>query len=169
MAALPDSSAVSLEEYLRTSYEPDVEFVDGVLVERNVGDWLHSLIQSNILAALRRKYPHLKVVVEFRSRTTASRYRIPDVTVLLTAPTTRYLLEAAFLVVEVLSEDDSMTRVIGKLQEYAALGVPNIWLIDPRMKLMWVYRPPALVEIEGDTVAVTDGSVELSRTEIFAE
>jgi hypothetical protein len=42
MAALPDSSLVSLEEYLSTSYDPDVEFVDGVLVERNVGDWLHS-------------------------------------------------------------------------------------------------------------------------------
>ena len=62
-----------------------------------------------------------------------------------------------------------MTRVIGKLQEYAAKGVPNIWLIDPRMKSMWVYRPPALVEIEGDTIAVADGSVELSRAEIFAE
>jgi Uma2 family endonuclease len=168
MAALPDSSVVSLEEYLRTSYDPDVEFVDGVLVER-LGDWLHSLIQSNILVALRRKYPHLKVVVEFRSRTTATRYRIPDVTVLLAPPATRYLLEAAFLVVEVLSEDDSMTRVMGKLQEYAALGVPNIWLIDPRMKLISVYRPPALVEIAGDTIAVADGSVELSRAEIFAE
>ena len=168
MAASPDSSAVSLEEYLRTSYDPDVEFVDGLLVER-LGDWLHSLIQSNILAVLRRKYPHLKVVVELRSKTAATRYRIPDVTVLLAPPTTRYLLEAAFLVVEVFSEDDSMTRVIGKLQEYPALGVPNIWLIDPRMKLMSVYRPPALVEIEGDTIAVADGSVELSRAEIFAE
>jgi len=168
MAALPDSSAVSLEEYLRTSYEPDMDFVDGVLVER-LGDWLHSLVQSNILVALRRKYPHLKVVVELRSKTTATRYRIPDVTVLLAPPTTKYLLQAAFLVVEVLSEDDSMTRVIEKLQEYAALGVPNIWLIDPRMKLMWVYRPPALVEIEGDTIAAADGSVELSRAEIFAE
>jgi hypothetical protein len=34
--------AVSVEEYLNTSYDPDVEFVDGVLVQRNVGDWLHS-------------------------------------------------------------------------------------------------------------------------------
>ena len=62
-----------------------------------------------------------------------------------------------------------MTRVMGKLQEYAVLGVENIWLIDPRMKLMSVYRPPALVEIEGDVIAVADGSVELTRAEIFAE
>lgn len=127
------------------------------------------MVQSNILVGLRRKYPHLKIVVELRSKTTASRYRIPDVTVLLAPPNTRYLLEAAFLVVEVLSDDDSMTRVMGKLQEYAVLGVENIWLIDPRMKLMSVYRPPALVEIEGDVIAVADGSVELTRAEIFAE
>ena len=30
MAALPDSPVVWVEEYLRTSYEPDMEFVDGV-------------------------------------------------------------------------------------------------------------------------------------------
>jgi len=169
MAALPDSPAISVEEYLRTSYDPDVEFVDGALVERNVGDWLHSLIQSNILVALRRKYPQLKVVVELRSKTASTRYRIPDVTVLLAAPQSDYLLDAAFVAVEVLSEDDVMSRVIAKLKEYAAQGVPNIWLIDPRLQLMSVYRPPALVEIEGDTISTADSSIELSRAEIFAE
>ena len=40
---------ISVEEYLNTSYDPDVEYVDGVLEERNVGDWLHSLVQVNEL------------------------------------------------------------------------------------------------------------------------
>lgn len=82
--SLPNSALVSVEEYLITSYDPDVEFVDGVLVERNVGDWLHSLVQSNILFALRRKYPHLKVVAELRSSVAPTRYRLPDVCVLMT-------------------------------------------------------------------------------------
>ena len=43
---------ISVEEYLNTSYDPDVEYVDGVLVERNVGDWLRSLVQSNVIFAL---------------------------------------------------------------------------------------------------------------------
>jgi len=159
---------VSLEEYLSTSYDPDVEFADGVLVERNHGDWPHSLVQGNILVALRRRYPHLKAVVGLRSQTANTRYRIPDVSVVLAPPSTDYLLDAAFLVVEVLSKRDVMTVVIAKLKEYHAKGVPNIWLIDPRMQLMWVYRPPSLVEIEGETIAVADGSVELSRDEIFA-
>jgi Uma2 family endonuclease len=169
MAALPDSPVVPVEEYLSTSYDPDLEFVDGILVERHMGEWLHSLIQSNFLYAVRRKYPHLKVVAELRSKTANTRYRIPDVSVLLAAPSTEYLLDAAFLVVEVLSKRDVMSVVLAKLKEYSAKGIPNIWLIDPRTQLMWTYRPPVLLEIEGDTIAAADGSIELSRAEIFAE
>ena len=168
MAALPDSPLVSVEEYLGTCYDPDMEFVDGALVERNVGDWLHSRVQSNILVALSKKYPHLQVVVELRSKTANTRYRIPDVTVLLAPPSTDYLLDAAFLIAEVLSKRDVMTVVIAKLKEYHAKGVPNIWLIDPRTQSMWVYRSPSLGEIEGETIVAADGSVELSRGEIFA-
>ena len=29
---------ISVDEYLRTSYSPDKEYVDGILVERNVGE-----------------------------------------------------------------------------------------------------------------------------------
>jgi hypothetical protein len=43
------------------------------------------------------------------------------------------------------------------------------WLIDPRLQSMSAYRTPALVEIEGETISTADGSVELSRAEIFAE
>jgi Uma2 family endonuclease len=160
---------VSVEEYLSTSYDPDMEFVDGTLVGRNVGEWPHSRVQSNVIFALSNKYPQLKAVVALRSKTAKTRYRIPDVTVLLAPPSTDYLLDAAFLVVEVLSKRDVMSVLLAKLKEYAAKGVPNIWLIDPRLQMMWAYRPPALVEIEGDTIAAADGSVELSRSEIFAE
>jgi Uma2 family endonuclease len=169
MAALPDSPLVSVEDYQNTSYDPDVEFVDGVLVERNVGDWLHSLIQSNVLFAFRRKYPHLKVVAELRSSVTGTRYRLPDVCVLLAAPTTKYLLDAAYLVVEVLSEGDVMSIVLEKLKEYRNKGVQNVWLIDPRLRLIWKYEPLALIEVQGESISTADFSVELSRGEIFAD
>jgi Uma2 family endonuclease len=166
---LPDSPLVSVEEYLGTSYDPDMEFVDGVLVERNVGDWLHSRVQGNVYFSLRKKYAQLKVAPELRSKTATTRYRIPDVSAVLAAPSTDYLVEPAFLVAEILSKRDVMSVVMAKLKEYHATGVPNIWLIDPRLQSMCVYRPPALVEIEGDTIATADGSVELTRGEIFAE
>lgn len=80
-------------EYLAASYDPDVAYVDGTLVERNVGDWLHSLIQRNLIVALSRKYPHLFAMPELGSRTKGTRYRPPDVCVLKTPPQGRYLLE----------------------------------------------------------------------------
>jgi len=154
---------------LNTSYDPDVEYVDGILMERNVGDWLHSLIQSNVLFALRRKFPHLKVVAGLRTKVTGTRFRLPDVCALLSAPKTKYLLDAAYLVVEVLSEGDDMSLVLEKLREYDRKGVPNIWLIDPRLKILSVYRHPILHEIDGDTIDAGDGQVSLSRSDIFAE
>ena len=45
MATPARISIVSMEEYLRTSYRPDCEYIDGELRERNVGQWEHSRIQ----------------------------------------------------------------------------------------------------------------------------
>ena len=36
---------ISMDEYLASSYEPDVEFVDGVLEEKYTGERNHSLSQ----------------------------------------------------------------------------------------------------------------------------
>ena len=158
---------VPVEEYLRSSYDPDVEYVDGVLVERNVGDWLHSLVQSNIIFGLRRKYPGIKVVPELRGKVRETRYRLPDVSVLLRAPQTKVLLEAPFIAIEILSEADSMSRVIEKLQEYSANGAPHIWVFDPRLKQMFTFRSNSLQEVEGDVIATDEPRLELTRAEVF--
>jgi Uma2 family endonuclease len=161
---------ISVEEYLSTSYDPDVEYVDGVLVERNVGDWLHSLVQRNIIVALSRKYPRVYGVPELRSQTRTTRYRLPDVCVLLAPPKGSYLLDAAFLAIEILSEGDSMTRVMEKLEEYDRKGVLNIWLIDPRLRKISVYSSGALNEVRGDRIATKgDPCLELTRDEIFRD
>ena len=159
---------ISVEEYLNTSYDPDVEYVDGELVERNVGDWLHSLVQSNIIFAFRRKYPKVFAVGELRSRTRTTRYRLPDVCVLLAPPQTKYLVDAAFVAIEVLSEDDRVSRTIERLKEYAAVGTQNIWLFDPRLKSMYRFEANTLLEVAGDVIATSvEPRLELTRAEIF--
>ena len=84
------AALVPVDEYLNTTYDPDVDYVDGVLVERNMGDYLHSKVQGNIIFALQSKYPDLEVLPEMRSRITSTRFRIPDVTVLYSPPETRF-------------------------------------------------------------------------------
>lgn len=106
---MSEGTLVPLAEYLGTSYDPDMEYVDGVLVERNVGDWLHSVIQRNLIVALSRKYPHLFAVPELRSRTKETPYRLPDVSVLLAPPGTRFLLTSAHIAIEILAVDDRMS------------------------------------------------------------
>jgi Uma2 family endonuclease len=160
---------ISVEEYLNTSYSPDMEYVDGELVEIHVGDWLHSLVQSNIIFALRSRYPHLKVVPELRSRVRDTRYRLPDVCVMLRAPVGKILSEAPLIAIETLSEDDRMSRLIEKLGEYEAVGTPNIWVFDPRLRKMFKFRANALQEIPTDTIATEDSAIELTREEIFRD
>ena len=158
---------VAVDQYLNTSYDPDVEYVDGTLLERNVGDWLHSLIQSNIIFALRTKYPYLKVVPELRSQTAATRFRLPDVAVLREAPDGRYLTAPPLIAIEILSESDRMSAVMEKLHEYDAHGTPDIWVIDPRLRQISAYHAGVLKGISGDTVFSERKEIALTRVEIF--
>ena len=158
---------ISVEEYLNTSYSPDMEYVDGVLVEINVGDPIHSFVQGRIIHALYQKYPDVIVLPEVRSRTSKTRFRLPDVAVTLRMPEGRFIREAPYIAIEILSEDDRATRLIEKLKEYAAMGIPNIWVFDPRPKQMFVFDANSLQEIEGDTISTGDPRIELTRAEIF--
>src|ERR1035441_5991767 len=71
---------VSEREYLHTGYEPDYEFDDGVLIERNVGTWHHSKLQAALAAYFfrRRKAWNLHVGTDARVRARAGKYMIPD-------------------------------------------------------------------------------------------
>ncbi len=50
-----------LAEYLDTSYSPDREYREGALVERNVGEKAHALLQIAIGAYVRRRRKQWKV------------------------------------------------------------------------------------------------------------
>jgi Uma2 family endonuclease len=163
------ATLVSVEDYLNASYDPDMEYVDGVLVETNVGDLPHSVAQRNITVAFAVKYPQTKTYPEVRSRTRATRFRLPDVAIDLRKREGRFLTEAPFIAVEILSEDDRMTRVIEKLKEYAEWGVLNIWVFDPRTRQMFVFTESTLREIAGDVIATEAPRFELTRDEIFQD
>jgi len=158
---------ISVDEYLRTSYSPDKEYVDGELVEINVGDWAHSLVQRNLVVDLTIQYPNVIAVPELRSRVTETRYRLPDVCVVVNPPTGRVLAEAPLIAIEILSEDDTVTRLLEKLREYESNGTPNIWVFDPAPRGMFVFDKGSLTEVAGDTIATKDGAIQLVREHIF--
>ena len=80
---MPSRTLVSVDEYLHTSYDPDCDYVDGAIVERNVGERDHSELQGEIYAYLRslgRKL-NIRPYIEQRVQVGSSRFRIPDICV----------------------------------------------------------------------------------------
>jgi Uma2 family endonuclease len=127
------ATAVSVEEYLHTSYEPDTEYVNGQLVERNVGEYFHGFLQSLIGAELfKRRGRGFRVFTETRVRISAEpRYRIPDICVKALPHRADPILEKPDLVIEILSPDDRPAEVLRKIADYLQGGIPHIWIVDP--------------------------------------
>jgi Uma2 family endonuclease len=156
---------VSAEEYLDTSYSPDREYVDGVIVERNVGERPHSRVQVNLVRFLEQRYPHLFAWAEQRVRTVpGKRWRIPDVCVTREDPELDVFEDPPLLCVEILSRKDRMSDLLEKLEEYRAFGVPEVWVIDPRRKKAFTYTD-ALYEVKGDEL--TAGEIRLPVSDVF--
>src|SRR5260370_41971633 len=103
-------SAVSMDEYLRTSFEDlDREYVDGEIVERTLPTHLHSKAQfrlATIFGVLSDARP-LYGRVELRSLVSATRVRIPDVSVYACVePTDPVPATPPFIAIDILSPDD---------------------------------------------------------------
>jgi Uma2 family endonuclease len=89
---MPSGTLISVEEYLATSYRPDCDYVDGRIEERNLGEWDHSKLHAAITAYFyqRRKTWNISVTPEQRVQVSPTRFRIPDVCVVLGEPMARF-------------------------------------------------------------------------------
>jgi Uma2 family endonuclease len=128
------STAVPVEEYLHTTYDPDMEYVGGQLVERHVGEYFHSRLQSLITALLvsREREHRFRVFSEQRVRVSDEpRFRIPDVCVKALPHTVTPVLTQPDLVIEILSPDDEASDTLIKIADYVQAGIPHIWIVDP--------------------------------------
>ncbi len=124
---------ITIEEYLRTSYRPDVEFIDGRLEEKPLGTWDHGQIQGLLFAWFLQHGREWGITasLEVRTRVAAPRVRLPDVVVDWAGPHPPVLEKAPLLVIEVLSPDDTYSALQKRSKDYQAMGIANIWLIDP--------------------------------------
>jgi Uma2 family endonuclease len=161
---------VPIETYLRNSdYEPDAEYVDGRIEERNLGEFDHNTIQQLIQVwfFMRRKEWNVRAIQEQRTRVSATRVRIPDVCVFgVDFPIQQVFGAPPLICIEVLSPEDRRSRMQEKMNDYRAFGVANIWVIDPKTRAGWDVSTGDWIPVE--RFAVEGTPVYLALDELFA-
>ena len=130
------SLQIGIDEYLHRSYRPDREYVDGEVVERNMGTWEHSRLQILLAGWFLAHEPEwgILIVSEWRARVSATRVRIPDLTIVDAGPQPPVLVDAPLLVVEILSPGDSYSETERRARDYMRMGVKTIWIVDPETR-----------------------------------
>ena len=160
---------ISVEEYLRTSYRPDCDYVDGEVLERNMGEKSHAKLQKAILLYLsaREKELGIWVIQEQRVQVSAKRFRIPDICVTLGEPNEEILRQPPFICIEILSPEDRWPRIQQRIDDYLAMGVPSVWVLDPAAKTAYSVTRTAGTNQVTDVLKTLNPSVELPLSEIF--
>jgi Uma2 family endonuclease len=163
--------SMPIEEYLRTIYRPDADFVDGEIVERNLGEFEHSTIQAGISAFFwnRRAEWEIQAVTAQRIRVSPRTVRIADVAILrANAPREKVSLTPPLICIEILSPEDRLSRAKLVLADYLAMGVPHIWLIDPIRRAAFTFDERGLLEVDPHNLAVPGTAIRLDLSEAFS-
>jgi Uma2 family endonuclease len=165
------SGLISVEEYLNTTYRPDVDYVDGEIEERNWGEFDHGDLQTQILILLRSKQIDwsIRVVGENRVQVSSTRFRIPDVCVIAAGlPRERSIRTSPLLCIEVLSPRDTLKAMRKRCQDYLDMGVPEVWIFNPETRTAHVCTASATTEQKTGTLRLAGTKIELSIADAFA-
>ncbi len=164
------ATLVSIEDYLSTSYSPDREYLDGRIVERNLGEKTHSTIQRNLIGWFwdRRKVLPVRAFPEQRIQVSSTRFRIPDVTVVKASQVQGEIFKAPpHLCIEILSKDDTLDYMQEKIDDYLQFGVPYVWIINPRLRKGYVATKAGMVEAQSGILETSDPDIRVPIAELF--
>jgi Uma2 family endonuclease len=166
------ATLVSAEEYLATSYRPDMELIDGQLVERNLGEYDHANLQSALVTWLRirgREW-NIRAVVEQRIKVSEGRYRVPDVCIISRdQPIEPVFTRPPLACIEVLSREDTLRYFADKVDDYLAAGVSNIWVLDPVRRRAYVCTRGDFREPEGGVLEIPSTPIRIPLSDLFSD
>lgn len=161
---------ISVEEYLATVYRPDCDYIDGHIEERNLGEWDHANLQSAVLAFFRSRSKQwgIRAVVEQRVQIGPTRFRIPDVTLVLGDPGEQILRKPPFICVEILSPEDRMSHVRERVKDFLDMGVRYVWVLDPVTRTAYsATSAEALREVKSGILRTENPALEVPLDELF--
>ncbi len=169
---MPASTVVPVEEYLSTDYSPDREYLDGAVVERNLGERSHSRLQGLVCAYILAREKEWRVValLEQRVQVTATRFRVPDVCVLAEDdPNEPIVRHPPIVCIEILSRDDRMAAMDQKINDYLKMGVRHVWFLDPIAGNAFDATKEGIREVNEATLRAADTEIALPIAELFRQ
>jgi Uma2 family endonuclease len=168
------SKLISVEEYLNTTYRPDVEYADGEIQERNLGEFDHADLQLALGTLLRNRQQAwaIRVVVEARVQVGPMRFRVPDVCVLAAGlARERIIRHAPLLCIEVLSPRDRLKAMRKRVQDFLDMGVPEVWIFDPETRTAYVCSgdlTTEMAEYRDAVLRLAGSAIEMDVAAVFA-
>ena len=163
---------VSVEEYLARVFEHDCEYVDGVIEERDLGEFEHSWLQAILVGIFLKNLEEWGVfpLPEQRVQTQRDHFRVPDVTILRAGtPRERILTHPPLLVIEIQSPEDTLRRTAAKAAEYLAFGIEHVWVIDPNARVGYRGTADGLELARSGELAIPETPIRIVLADLFAE
>jgi Uma2 family endonuclease len=175
--------SIDLQTFLQLpETKPASEFVDGQIIQKPMPQGKHSTIQRDLgnaietmlkPARIARTYPELRCTFGGRSI-------VPDLTVFTWSRIPRdddgkvanVFAIAPDWTIEILSPDQSQTKVVRNILHCLSHGTQMGWLIDPAEELVFVYRADwtiSVFEAQEDRLPIPEfaGSFQLTVGQLF--
>lgn len=177
------SKLITLKEFLALpETKPASEYIDGKIIQKPMPQGEHSTIQAELIIALNGALKPPKIARAFPELrcTFGGRSTVPDVSVFTYNRIPRQdngRIANAFNIepdwtIEILSPEQSQTKVTKNILHCLDNGTNLGWLIDPKEQSILVYFPeqkPAFLEAATDVLPVPDfaQAFQLTLGELF--
>ncbi len=129
--------------------EKEYEIVNGQPEEKEMAGALHSGVGTRLIIELGYYCKTHKLGAIYGPDATFQigiNERLPDVSFISSArlpkdrePTTKWMM-VPDLAVEIISPNDLYGKVKSKIREYLTAGVSEVWIVEPEVKMVTIYR-----------------------------
>jgi Uma2 family endonuclease len=164
------ATQMTVEEYRNADFEGDPEYVNGDVLDRNVGELDHSGTIRNLIFYFASREAALGVFAlqAWTFKLTESHYRVPDFVIVAGSQPDEQILETRPLVcVEVLSPEDRAGPMLRKIADYLNYGVQYVWVLDPQTRKAFAHTNSGMHEATDGVLRTENPAIEIPVNQIF--
>ena len=182
MVQVPEKM-ITLEEFLKQpETKPASEYMDGRIIQKPMPQGKHSKLQGKLVTAINQRVEDQKIALAFPELrcTFGGRSLVPDVAVFAwhripvddNGDIANVFPLCPDWAIAILSPDQSLTKVTGKILHCLKHGCQMGWLIDPAEKSILIYpsgQQPEFLQEAQDTLPVPDlvADLQLAIADVF--